>query len=243
MKIRIVQLVVGEELATNRARMEAAIDAAEADEWIVFPEGVLSGYFPERLDYLARLDAGKITGAIDEIERLVQARRCHCLFGTALPSADGWHNSVLLLTSSGDRYRHHKVELSELDRQVFVPGTQVTPYTVGNLTLGLQACRELLFPQTWSALKTAGAQIVFHLNNAIQPHDALWEHILITRAIEQSVFVCSVNNGQEPQALASYLIAPSGRIVLKTEVQRDQTLTAEIDLNEVIPDLTSRTDY
>lgn len=243
MKIRIVQLVVGEELAANRARMEAAIDAAEADEWVVFPEGVLSGYFPERPDYLARLDAGKITGAIDEIERLVQARRCHCLFGTALPSADGWHNSVLLLTSSGDRHRHHKVELSELDRQVFVPGTQVTPYTVGNLTLGLQACRELLFPQTWSALKTAGAQIVFHLNNAIQPHDALWEHILITRAIEQSVFVCSVNNGLEPQALASYLIAPSGRIVLKTEVQRDQTLTAEIDLNEVIPDLTSRTDY
>ena len=243
MKIRIVQLRVREELAANRARMEAAIDAAEADEWVVFPEGVLSGYFPERPDYLARLDAGKITGAIDELERLVLARRCHCLFGSALPSANGWHNSVILLTSSGDRHIHHKVELSALDRQVFAPGTRVTPYSVGSLRLGLQACRELLFPQTWSALKAAGVQIVFHLNNAIQPHDALWEHILITRAIEQSVFVCSVNNGQEPQALASYLIAPSGRIVLQTEVQRDQALTAEIDLNEVIPDLTCRTDY
>ncbi|NDD64909.1 MAG: carbon-nitrogen hydrolase family protein [Acidobacteria bacterium] len=243
MKIRIVQLGVREELAANRARIEAAIDSAQADEWVVFPEGVLSGYFPERPDYTARLDAGKIATAIDEIERLVRARGCNCLLGTALPSAAGWHNSVILLTSTGDRHIHHKVELSALDRQVFAPGTAVTPYSVGGLKLGLQACRELLFPQTWGDLKAAGVQIVFHLNNAIQPHDALWEHILITRAIEQSIFVCSVNNGQEPQGLASYLIAPSGRVVLKTEVQRDQALAAEIDLNEVIPDLSRRTDY
>ena len=243
MKIRIVQLRVGEELAANRVRIEAAIDTAQADEWVVFPEGVLSGYFPERPAYTSRLDAGKITAAIDGIARLVLARGCNCLFGTALPAADRWHNSVILLTSTGARHVHHKVELSALDRRVFAPGTGVTPYSVGGLKIGLQACRELLFPQTWSGLKAAGVQIVFHLNNAIQPHDALWEHILITRAIEQSVFVCSVNNGQEPQALASYLIAPSGRVVIKTEVQRDQALAAEIDLHEVIPDLSLRTDY
>ncbi|HQR36076.1 MAG TPA: nitrilase-related carbon-nitrogen hydrolase, partial [Blastocatellia bacterium] len=80
-------------------------------------------------------------------------------------------------------------------------------------------------------------------NNAIQPHDALWEHILITRAVEQSIFVCSVNNAAEPQALASYLIAPSGKVLLKTNAQQDQMLATEIDLDEVIADLTQRTDY
>lgn len=243
MKIRIVQLGVQEEMAANQSRIMAALDTAQLDEWIVFPEGVLSGYFPDQADYLARLDAPAIARAIEEIQQLVLARKCNCLFGTALLDEGRWHNSVLLLTSDGARHVHHKVELSAPDQKVFAPGTQATPYTVGDLTLGIQACRELLFPQTWGDLKAAGAQIIFHINNAIQPHDAQWEHILIARAIEQSIFVCSVNNGQSPQALASYLIAPSGRVLLKTDVQRDQTLAAEINLGEVIADLSRRTDY
>lgn len=243
MKVKIVQLGVQEEMAANQARMMDALHTAQVDEWVVFPEGVLSGYFPDRTEYLVRLDATAIARAIEEIQQLVLARKCNCLFGTALLHEDRWHNSVLLLTSAGARHIHHKVELSALDRKVFARGTEVTPYTVGDLTLGIQACRELLFPQTWSALKMAGAQIIFHLNNAIQPQDAQWEHLLIARAIEQSVFVCSVNNGQEPQALASYLIAPSGQVLLKTELQRDQALTADINLNEVIADLSCRTDY
>ena len=243
MKIKMVQLGVLEEMAANQTRMRAALDTAQPDEWVVFPEGVLSGYFPDRADYPARLDAPAIARAVDEIQQLVLARRCNCLFGTALLHEGGWRNAVLLLTSTGARHVHHKVELSALDRTVFAPGTRATPCTVGGLTLGIQACRELLFPQTWSAFKAAGAQIVFHINNAIQPQDAQWEHLLIARAIEQSLFVCSVNNGQAPQALASYLIAPSGRILLKTALQQDQTLSAEIDLREVIADLSRRTDY
>ncbi|MBL8189244.1 MAG: carbon-nitrogen hydrolase family protein [Acidobacteria bacterium] len=243
MKIKLVQLSVQPEQAANQARMRAALHDAQPDEWIVFPEGMLSGYFPEQPDYLDNLDAEAIRRGIEDIQRIVTDRKCNCVFGSALRRENRWHNSVLLLTSDGQRHVHHKVELSELDRNVFSPGNQVTAYTVGNLTLGIQACRELIFPQTWSDLKTAGAQIVFHINNAIQPHDALWEHILITRAVEQSIFVCSVNNGAPPQALASYLIAPSGKVLLKTEVQQDQMLAAEIDLNEVIADLTQRTDY
>jgi predicted amidohydrolase len=243
MKIKIVQLAVQEKLALNQARMRTVLQDAQPGEWIVFPEGVLSGYFPGKADYLSSLDTQAIAQGVEEIQRLIIARKCNCLFGTAWLHEGQWHNSVVLLTSAGQRHLHHKVELSALDQKVFRPGRQATPYTVGNLTLGIQACRELLFPQTWSNLKAAGAQIIFHLNNAIEPHDALWEHILITRAIEQSIFVCSVNNGMAPQALASCLIAPSGKILLKTDLQQDQMLSAEINLSEVIRDLSQRTDY
>ncbi len=105
------------------------------------------------------------------------------------------------------------------------------------------ACRELLFPEAWAGLKHAGAAIVCHLNNAVAPQDALWNHLLIARAIEQSLFVCSVNNGAATQALPSFLIAPSGRVLLQTDVQQDQILAARIDSRDAIADLTSRTDY
>ena len=115
--------------------------------------------------------------------------------------------------------------------------------TAGDITLGVLACRELLFPAAWMKLQQAGARIVFHINNAIQPHDRIWEHLLIARAIEQGLFVCSVNNGAPPQELASYLIAPSGKVLLKTEPRQEQVLSAEIKPDEAISDLAARTDF
>jgi predicted amidohydrolase len=243
MKIKVAQLVVRRDWRTNQARMLEVLNSAQADEWVVFPEGMLSGYFPDDPTYLPQLDMPSLTAAIAELKQVVMRQRCNCLFGTAWLQDNKWHNSVVALTQAGAQHLHHKVELSELDRRVFAAGSTTSAYSVGALTFGMQACRELLFPQTWSGLKAAGAQIVFHINNAIQPHDALWEHILITRAIEQSIFVCSVNNAAAPQALASYLIAPSGKVLLKTNAQQEQSLSAEINHAEVIADLSLRTDY
>jgi predicted amidohydrolase len=243
MKIRIAQLGVRQEVAANKERMLAVLDSAHRHEWVIFPEGILSGYFPEEDDFVKSLDADAIERGIHEIQREVERRQCHCLFGAATLADRKWRNSVVLLSGSEERYTYHKVELSVLDRKHFTPGTKVSPYSADGLKIGIQACRELLFPQSWLDLKKEGAQVVFHINNAIKPHDQVWEHILIARAVEHGIFVCSVNNGSHPQALASYLIAPSGRAILRTETRQDQILSAEINLSEVIADLARRTDY
>jgi predicted amidohydrolase len=243
MKTTIAQRQVSDNLGANLAGMLAVLDAAQPQEWVVFPEGMLSGYAPEQADFTQRLDTAMIESGIQEIQAKVKLQQCYCLFGSVTFAAGYWHNSVLLLGPDGTLQTHHKIELSALDQKHFTPGNRVTTYEVGGVRLGIQACRELLFPQTWGALKSAGAQIIFHINNAVQPHDFIWEHVLIARAVEYGIFVCSVNNGAPPQALASYLISPAGRVVLRTECQRDQTLTAEINLNEAIADLSNRTDF
>jgi predicted amidohydrolase len=81
------------------------------------------------------------------------------------------------------------------------------------------------------------------LNNALNPHDAIWEHVLITRALENAMYVCSVNNAAPPQQLTSYLIAPNGHVMLKAERQTEQVLSATIDLAEVVQNITERTDF
>ncbi len=243
MKLSIAQLVVGQDLAANQNRMRAVCESTQPGDWVVFPEGVLSGYFPNDDAFLRRLDAEQIEAAIREIQRVVRARQCHCIFGTATLTDGTWRNSVVTLIADGGRHAYHKIELSSLDRRHFTPGTESEVIRVGDLTIGVLACRELLFPAMWARLKRAGAQIVFHINNAIQPHDRIWDHILIARAIEQGLFVCSVNNGAPPQELASHLIAPSGQVLLKTQPGRDHIVSAEINPGDAIPDLASRTDF
>ena len=243
MKLSIAQLIVGRDIAANHTRMRAALESAQPGDWVVFPEGVLSGYFPDDDAFMRGLDAERIEGAIREIGGVVRARQCNCIFGTATSTDGAWRNSVVTMTAGGQRHTYHKIELSGLDRRHFTPGAASEVIRAGDLSLGVLACRELLFPAMWSRLKQAGAQIVFHINNAIQPHDRIWNHIFIARAIEQGLFVCSVNNGAPPQELPSHLIAPSGQVLLKTQTGRDDFVSAEINPGDAIPDLALRTDF
>lgn len=243
MKISIAQLIVGQGVAANLKRMRMVLESAHPDEWVVFPEGMLSGYFPEDDHFMSHLDGESIEAGIREIERLVRAQQCNCIFGTATMVDGALCNSVVTITSDGNQSRYHKIELSALDRRHFTPGNLSEVVRAGGLTFGVLACRELLFPAMWGGLKSAGAQIIFHLNNAIQPQDRIWDHFFIARAIEQGLFVCSVNNGAPPQELGSYLVAPSGLVLLKTRTGCDEHLSAEIDPVDAIPDLTRRTDF
>lgn len=243
MRLHLAQLIVGPDLAANLQRMRTVLESAQPGDWTAFPEGMLSGYFPDDDQFMDQLDPAKIEAGIREIEQLVQARQCHCIFGSATFADGAWRNSVLTVTADGQRHVYHKIELSDLDRRRFAPGTDYDVIRVGDLTLGVVACRELLFPGMWARLKERGAQIVFHINNAIQPHDRIWHHFFVARAIEQGIFVCSVNNGSAPQKLPSHLVAPSGQILLKTRPACDDVLSTDLNPAEAIPDLATRTDF
>ena len=47
MKIHLAQLVVENDLAVNFAKIRRVMAGVQADEWVVFPEASLSGYFPD----------------------------------------------------------------------------------------------------------------------------------------------------------------------------------------------------
>jgi predicted amidohydrolase len=243
MKISIAQLIVGRDMAANLHRMRVILESAQPAEWVVFPEGTLSGYFPDDDSFMGSLNRQSIEAGIREIESIVRVRRCNCIFGTATWADGSLRNSVVTVSADGQRNLYHKIELSGLDRRHFIPGTSSEIIHVGDLTFGVLACRELLFPAMWSRLKEAGAQIVFHINNAIQPHDRIWKHFFIARAIEHGLFVCSVNNGAPPQELASHLVAPSGQVLLKTKTCCDDLVSADINPADAIPDLALRTDF
>jgi predicted amidohydrolase len=243
MKIKIAQLIVGKDIDINQEKILKEISMAESDEWIIFPEAILSGYYPDEDVYTAGLDWALIQIKLDELERVVREKRCHCLLGSASFIENAWRNSVYTFSYLKDRVRHDKIQLSKLDKKHFKSGNALKSYELQGIRYGTLACRELIFPQQWLDLKRAGSQVIFHLNNAIQPHDVQWRHILITRAIENSVFVVSVNNADSPQLLASYVINPRGEIIAETMTEKEESIKVQIDLIQVIKDLEKREDY
>jgi predicted amidohydrolase len=243
MKIHLAQLIVENDLAVNFAKIRRVMAGVQAGEWVVFPEASLSGYFPDDPAYTSRLNAAEIEAAVGEIHDLVRARGCFCVLGTARQSQGKWENAAVVLSPIGPAETYAKIQLSALDARHFRPGPFVPVFHINGVRVGIQLCRELLFPSQWAQLRQAGVKMVIHLNNAIKPHDAIWEHVVITRALEHAMYVCSVNNAAPPQELTSYLVAPNGKLLLKAAPQTEEVLTANIDLATVVQNVGERSDF
>jgi predicted amidohydrolase len=215
---------------------EGEVAPAATSRGLVHLEGVFEAEQPLGADdYLAATGREEVEVALAGLRAVVARQRCHCLVGTARYVAGRWRNSAALVSPAGEMWSYDKHTLSSLDSRHFVAGDELSVYAVNDVTAGVQICWELLFPWQWAQLKRDGAQVVFHVNNAVKPEDAFWEHVLLTRAFENRSFVCSVNNAAATQTLPSYVIAPSGDPLLTSEPRVEQALACEIDLSQVEP--------
>jgi predicted amidohydrolase len=156
----------------NRETICSLLRRAAPGDWVVFPRGALTGYFPGERDYLADTGRENVEAALERLRAVVARQGCHCLVGTARFVVDEWRNSAVLLSPGGEVRRYDKNVLNPFDSRHFVASDELCVWEVDGVKVGVQICWELLFPQPWAQLKRDGAQIVFHLNNAVKPKDA-----------------------------------------------------------------------
>jgi predicted amidohydrolase len=233
MKVRIAQLAVSKNITANKDKIIEVIRASKKDVWVIFPEGMLSGYYPDEDFYLKNLDWQQIETSINEIQKVIEENDNQCIFGTALFEKNTWYNSAIFLDSTGSKKVYRKVNLANLDRKHFTAGNSLEVFDKDDLKFGIQLCRDQSFPEQWKVLKKKGAQVVFHINNAIKETDATWKHVLISRAFENQFFVVSVNNASEPQTLPSLVVSPLGEIIFESKPQKESVTDIEIDLSQV----------
>jgi len=105
----------------------------------------------------------------------------------------------------------------------------------GPVTVGVQICRELRFPEQWKLLAQRGAQIFLHLNNAIgaEQYQPVWRSFLVSRAAETQRFVLSANNAAPQQICPTMAVDPLGKILGEIISAEVQLLRVEIDLFRV----------
>ena len=232
MKVRIAQLSVSKDIDANLDKVISVLQKSSSNEWVLFPEGMISGYYPEGATFLSQLNPDVIEKSIDKIEKIVHEKKLNCLVGSAIRLNGNWYNSTIFI-SPDKKIIYRKNNLSMLDRNHFTAGGELKSYEADHLRFGIQMCRELTFPEQWKLLKKKGAQVIFHINNAIKAADGLREHVLIARAFENQVWVCSVNNASPPQKMSSMVIDPSGKVVWKSTPQKEEVHVEKLDLSLV----------
>lgn len=214
-KIAIAQTSIEQDIQANLQNMLRLIEACEPVDIIVFPEGMLSGYFPEDPDFLKNLSPNELQEAVQKLGEVSALRNIDLLFGTAYQKSGKWHNTALWLRGTTQHTLYSKCNLANLDRGLFEFGDILQPVDWQDAKIGIQVCREIKYPEQWLALKLQGAQVIFHLNNN-QSGYFDWEFLLQARAHENQFYIVSVNPSHPNQRLFSYVLATNGHFMLKT---------------------------
>eukprot|EP00038_Savillea_parva_P025199 m.46643 g.46643 ORF g.46643 m.46643 type:complete len:318 (+) comp6788_c0_seq1:1037-1990(+) len=161
-------------------------------------------------------------------------------------STDGRiYNSHLLINPQGDIVaNYHKAHMFDADtadgafkessftcpgdKQVLVTGTPV-----GNV--GLTTCYDLRFPQVYTNLRRAGADVLL-VPSAFMPStgEAHWESLLRARAIETQCYVAAAaqygqHNAKRKSHGHSMVIDPWGKVVAQLGGSEEGIAVADVD--------------
>ncbi|MCY1140202.1 carbon-nitrogen hydrolase family protein [Actinoplanes sp. Pm04-4] len=237
MSIVIAQVPVVWDVDANLIAVREVIDETRPGDVVVLPEGMLSGY-GEDLTPLTALPPDVIRNAVAEVARLARKHQVQIFSGSLLPWQDGWCNAGIFFPAAGEPEVYRKVNLAMNERGLLSRGD--SPPTVevaqpnGNVTVGMQLCREIRFPEQWQYLATAGARVFVYLTNAANRRelDGVWRSHLISRAAENQRFLAAANICHRDQHCPSLVISPRGEVLAELPAGRPGMLRQTINTEE-----------
>lgn len=232
------QFPVSLSIQRNLRAIRGVLQMARPGDWVIFPEGSVSGYSPDHI-FLHQGDEGELQAALNEIETESNSRGIYVWAGAYYRQGDRWFNTAWGFGPDGVRRAYRKINLATSERGILSAGDDLPVFDIatpqGTVTAGVQICRELRYPEQWSWLARQGAQIFLHLNNAVggPAYQPVWRSHLISRAAETQRFVVSVNAAAPDQTSPTLIVSPKGWVLAEMVSDQPGVLKATLDLDEV----------
>jgi predicted amidohydrolase len=157
-----------------------------------------------------------------------------------------WRNRLYAFSAAGDTVAvYDKVHLTNGDTKYYAPGNQQVTFDLDGIIVGLQICYDARFPEGYRALLAQGAQVIvqgfYGAGGDTWKVPVLGAH-LRSRAAESGCFVVAANVAGPLQIVTSQIIDPLGLMLAEANQDREELISAEIDLAR-IADSEIRRDY
>ena len=205
-------LVAVRDLATEAAGLGAKL--------VVFPE--YSSHFVPALGAESVAAAEPLDGPFaTAVGALAKVLGIHIVAGLLEQTASGDRvsNTVIAMDPHGERVaKYRKLHLydafGQKESDWVVPGEIEAPetFTVGGVTVGLQTCYDLRFPEATRRLVDAGADIVAvpseWVRGPLKEHH--WRTLVIARALENTIYVLAADHAPPVGVGNSMVVDPMG---------------------------------
>lgn len=231
--------VVGE-VEVNLTQAEQVMSSLEGNaDLVVFPELFTTGYRREGFDHRAYAEA--IPGG-HSLQRLAKAaaRSRLSMIGTILEDAEGKiFDTAVVIDADGNLVgRYRKTHLYPSESAHFGAGSELIMVEIGNqLRLGLAICFEHAFPEIFTKLALAGANVVAIPSAVPRDFEYLLKLRTRARAQDNQIFVAASNlvgfDGETYWCGESMIVDPRGDILAEAGSDHATVITAPLDLARI----------
>jgi 5-aminopentanamidase len=211
---------------------EAAEDGARL---VVFPECALTGYgFESRAE--ARPFAETADGpSAQRLAKSCQALGVWAVYGFLESDGETLFNACNLIGPDGLVGTYRKIHLPFLGVDRFTDKGD-RPFAVldaGGLKIGIHICYDGSFPESGRVLTLLGADLLVLPTNWPTHSECAAEHMMATRAMENTVYAMAVNRVGEERGFRfigrSSIVGTNGQTLAFASVDREEILYADIE--------------
>ncbi len=211
--------------------------ANKGANFVVLPEMWPTGFDYETLQKLPASYVDEVLGLLGDLSARYSL---YIISGSLCEPAEGqfFNTSIIIDPSGKPMGQYRKVHLFKDmgEQDFFTPGTEIPTFDTKFAKIGIAICYDIRFPELFSALSTAGAQMIFVPAEFPRPRIEHWQTLLRARAIENQLFVIGCNRvgkaGTREYFGHSTLIGPYGEIIDELEEDED-ILTESIELDKI----------
>jgi predicted amidohydrolase len=219
-RIALCQIPVSADPVVNLSRVRGALREAAAGgaELAVFPEATMTRFGSD-----LRAAAEPLDGPFcAELAAACAAACVAAVAGVFEPASDGRvYNTAVAFSRSGDlvasyRKLHLFDALGQRESDLVAAGNDVVVTSLAGVTVGLQICYDIRFPELTRALAVGGASLVT-VSAAWQAglfKEEHWVTLLRARAIENTVWIAAVDQVPDPDAKPARAPTGVGRSML-----------------------------
>ncbi len=167
------------------------IPSSDSIHLVILPELFAIGFRHE--DY-RRLGAG-VPGCTSDFLCETAEEFSIYLIGTGIEESAGkFYNTLVLASPEGHVVgAYRKIHPFQEEKDVFLGGSTITMFRLGELRVGVEICYDIRFPEVSRRLALEGAQVILVPAAFPDPRAHHWDTLVMARAIENQVFIAAAN--------------------------------------------------
>jgi beta-ureidopropionase len=223
--------IVGEVAANVDAAADTIGSLAGSADIVVFPELFTTGYRREGMDHAVLAEPIPDGPSIRRLAAAAAAGGV-AVVGTVLEEADGrvYDTAIVIDTDGRVAGRYRKSHLYPAERAFFAAGDSLEVIEAGGIHIGLAICFEHAFPEIFTELAIAGAELIAIPSAVPVGYEYLLELRTRARAQDNQLYVAAANlvghDGETDWCGHSMIVDPRGELLASAAGRVDVIIAA-----------------
>jgi len=242
-KVACIQMSIidcNKQLNSQKALAMAKYAVSAGAELLVFPEVFSTGFCYDNIENAAEYENGE---TIREMCAFSKAHECVMVFSIIEKNTSytelEYYNLGVCVEDGHVAGTYRKTHPFKREKQYFSAGDSIYPVRLPRrkLTIGLQICYEIRFPEVSRKLTLLGSDILVTIAEFPSPRGHIWRSLAIARAIENQIphIACNrVGGGSDSSFFGGSIIVDQLGDIMEEAGDDESVISGTVDLERTI---------